>query len=79
MLCPSPLGLLGGYEGEESAGGMALLQGKGKSGRFRFRSVLAAREEAVGEPGEGVRVVGVVGVVGIGPVVNGMVSLPVFG
>jgi hypothetical protein len=44
--------------------------------------VLAAHEEAVGEPVEGVRVVGVVGIVGIvgiGPVVNGMVSLPVFG
>ena len=43
------------------------------------RAVLAAREEAVGEPGEGVRVVGVVSVVGVGPVVNGMISLPVFG
>jgi len=42
-------------------------------------AVLAAHEEAAGEPGEGVRVVGVVRVVGIDPVVNGMVSLPVFG
>ncbi len=53
-------------------------------GKVKVRSVpvpavLAAHEEAVGEPGEGVRVVGVVRVVGIGPVVNGMVSLPVFG
>jgi hypothetical protein len=50
--------------------------GKGKVRSVPVPAVLAADEEAVGEPGEVVRVVRVVG---IGPVVNGMVSLPVFG
>jgi len=53
--------------------------GKGKVRPVPVPAVLAAHEEAAGEPGEGVRVVGVVRVVGIDPVVNGMVSLPVFG